>query len=550
MGNYKEQMDIFSFLAIWFNNLKKSVFKVELINQKNDLKPLENKLDDINKSLKNLPSATSGGFGHTFYETYVKDIRELVSKIRPKDTQKVEVTNLRIPETKFPSHMSVSGDVRVTNLPEVQKVTGDVSVSGFEKFIQGLQVVVDAINDLKLDMAQSFKGIGGAFGVTGSREALKVTDGTKSATITTTGAKNALDVNVASGSTNNTEYTEGDTDTSITGIAVMWEDASDTLRTVSAAKPLPVDITDSSIAATQSGTWTVQPGNTANTTAWKVDASSVAVPVTDNSGSLTVDGTVAFSNTTIAVTNAGTFATQATLQTGTNSIGKLGANSGVDIGDVDVTSIAAGDNNIGNVDIVTVPAPLSTTGGGTEATALRVTVANDSTGVLSVDDNGGALTVDGTVAFSNTTIAVTNTGTFATQATLQAGSAAIGKLAANSGVDIGDVDVTSIATGTNAIGRVGHDITGIGHGVTTVTTAGTDVALAGSTACKKVVIQAQTDNTNVIAVGATGVDATIATGTGVVLFPGDAFELEIDNLADVFIDSLVNGEGVRYTYFT
>lgn len=36
-------------------------------------------------------------------------------------------------------------------------------------------------------------------------------------------------------------------------------------------------------------------------------------------------------------------------------------------------------------------------GGGTEAASLRVTVASDSTGVLSVDDNGGSLTVDGTV---------------------------------------------------------------------------------------------------------------------------------------------------------
>lgn len=44
------------------------------------------------------------------------------------------------------------------------------------------------------------------------------------------------------------------------------------------------------------------------------------------------------------------------LPAGTNAIGKLAANSGVDIGDVDITSIAAGDNNIGNVDIVTVPA--------------------------------------------------------------------------------------------------------------------------------------------------------------------------------------------------
>jgi hypothetical protein len=53
------------------------------------------------------------------------------------------------------------------------------------------------------------------------------------------------------------------------------------------------------VQAAQSGTWTVQPGNTANTVAWKVDASSVAVPITDNAGSLTVD-------------NAGTFATQET----------------------------------------------------------------------------------------------------------------------------------------------------------------------------------------------------------------------------------------------
>jgi len=92
-------------------------------------------------------------------------------------------------------------------------------------------------------------------------------------------------------------------------------------------------------------------------------------------------------------------------------------------------------------------------------------------------------------------------------------------------------------------------ITTIGHGVQTVTTAGTDVALAASTACKRVTIQAQTDNTGLIAVGATGVDATEATGTGIILYAGDSFELEIDNLEDVYIDSTVNGEGVRFTYF-
>lgn len=38
---------------------------------------------------------------------------------------------------------------------------------------------------------------------------------------------------------------------------------------------------------------------------------------------------------------------------------------------------------------------------------------------------------------------------------LGAGTAAIGKLATNNGVDIGDVDVTSIAAGTNLVGDVG-----------------------------------------------------------------------------------------------
>jgi hypothetical protein len=39
-------------------------------------------------------------------------------------------------------------------------------------------------------------------------------------------------------------YREGDVDDSILGTAVMWEDANNVLRPVSAAKPLPVDATD------------------------------------------------------------------------------------------------------------------------------------------------------------------------------------------------------------------------------------------------------------------------------------------------------------------
>jgi hypothetical protein len=63
---------------------------------------------------------------------------------------------------------------------------------------------------------------------------------------------------------------------------------------------------------------------------------------------------------------------------------------------VDPVDRAARD--LGKVDIASIDGPIN---GGTEATALRVTIANDSTGVVSVDDNGGALTVDGTVAITS-----------------------------------------------------------------------------------------------------------------------------------------------------
>lgn len=108
-------------------------------------------------------------------------------------------------------------------------------------------------------------------------------------------------------------------------------------------------------------------------------------------------------------------------------------------------------------------------GGGVEAGALRVTLASDSTGVVSIDDNGETLTVDGTVAVTNADIgtiagavagtemqvdvltmptvtvnahAVTNAGTFAVQATEADGA----------NVTLGSkVDAKSTATDTTPI---------------------------------------------------------------------------------------------------
>lgn len=175
------------------------------------------------------------------------------------------------------------------------------------------------------------------------------------------------------------------------------------------------------VQAAQSGTWNIT--NVSGTVSLPTGAATAAKqPALGTAGTpsadvLTVQGITSMTALKVdgsAVTQPVSGTVTANLAAGTNNIG-----------DVDVLSIAAGDNNIGNVDIVTVPAPLSTTGGGTEAAALRVTLASDSTGLVSVDDNGstlsvddggGTLTVDGTVAVSGSVAVTDNSGSLTVDA--------------------------------------------------------------------------------------------------------------------------------------
>lgn len=150
------------------------------------------------------------------------------------------------------------------------------------------------------------------------------------------------------------------------------------------------------------------------------------------------------------VKNAGTFAVQSTLQTGSNAIGKLAANSGVDIGDVDVTS---------------VPAPLNVVGGGTEAAALRVTIANNSTGLLSIDDGGGSITVDGTTTEANSAAILSDTASMDTNLGTIAGAVSGSEMQ----VDV----VAALPAGDNNIGNV--DI--VSGTITAVTDITNDVSI-------------------------------------------------------------------------
>ena len=141
------------------------------------------------------------------------------------------------------------------------------------------------------------------------------------------------------------------------------------------------------------------------------------------------------------------------LGAGTAAIGKLVANSGVDIGDVDVTSVVpgVGATNLGKA--------IQSAQGATDVGVAALVVRNDTLADLSgADGDYSPLQVNATGALYTSLATALPAGTNSIGTViLGAGTAAIGKLAANSGVDIGDVDVTSLPalpSGTNTIGKV------------------------------------------------------------------------------------------------
>lgn len=76
-------------------------------------------------------------------------------------------------------------------------------------------------------------------------------------------------------------------------------------------------------------------------------------------------------------------------------------------------------------------------------------------------------------------------------------------------------------------------------GSKTVATAGVAEALAASTSSNRVVVQAKSTNTGTLLVGNAG-------SQDIELTAGDSVELSIDDLATVYLDVTVNGEGANY----
>ncbi|KKN76977.1 hypothetical protein LCGC14_0364690 [marine sediment metagenome] len=90
----------------------------------------------------------------------------------------------------------------------------------------------------------------------------------------------------------------------------------------------------------------------------------------------------------------------------------------------------------------------------------------------------------------------------------------------------------------------------IADGNKDVTVAGTREPLVGSaTPCKKVDIQANGDNTDVIVIGANTCVAALVGRRGIPLLAFSTYTLMIEDLADVNIDAVVSGEGCTFVYY-
>jgi len=471
------------------------------------------------------------------------DLKPTVNVPQPKVTVNEREIDLSPLETLLEGIKQQLADNRV-ELPTLDFSSLENAVNGVKSAVNGLsfpvpnyvlpfkdidgkaiQVQLDA--DGNLPISASLSGADGA-----------ITDGASSsvkATVFDLSNSNPLAAQIVDASGDaitsfggGTQYTEGDIDASITGTAMMWEDGSNTLRAVSAAKPLPVDLganNDITLATLPdtSGGDLASIASDSNTIAGAVSGTEMQVDVLTLPDATAVgkaaDGAAVSGNPVRVAGSDGTNTRsiltdnggRIILGAGANAIGKLAANSGVDIGDVDVTSLPT-DPFGANADAASATGSISA--------KLRFIA---STGIP----------ITGTVTVGSH--AVTNAGTFAVQdSTTQTNT---GNAATSLGI-MDDWD-NGASDGASVSGDVAHDSADAGEPVKIGakayspdgTTPGTAVAENDRTNLKTDLDGSLFVRTTPATRGHKHLDGSTAyTDESIVADPGDGFQVVITNI--------------------
>jgi hypothetical protein len=175
-------------------------------------------------------------------------------------------------------------------------------------------------------------------------------------------------------------------------------------------------------------------------------------------------------------------------------------------------------------------------GGGVEAAALRVTIASDSTGVVSIDDNGGTITVDGTVAVTNAGITTIAGAVAGTEMQVDVLTMPVTHVIADSGTVTAVTSITNAVAVTNAgITTIAGAVAGTEMQVDVLTVPAPLSVVGGGTEAAAMRVTIANDSTGVLSVddngGAITVDGaltSVATITNVVHVDDNSASLTVD----------------------
>jgi hypothetical protein len=255
------------------------------------------------------------------------------------------------------------------------------------------------------------------------------------------------------------------TDTGSCSLNALIQRALQRLTTIDSTLGTPLQA-GGTVAATQSGTWTVQPGNSANTTPWLFTISqggnSAAVSA---AGALKVDGSAVTQPISAASlplpSGAATAANQATANT---SLASLVSNT---------TGLSTASNqSTANTSLASIDTKLSS-----QATAANQSTANSSLSSIDTKLSSQATASNQSTANSSLASLITNTTGLATASNQSTANSSLASIATNT---------TGLATAANqstANTSLSSIATNTSSTATNTSTANTNVGAPGATAC-------------------------------------------------------------------
>lgn len=394
------------------SHLQKTIAGFEIKQENVDLKPIVEQIKQI-KNVVNVPELKTEGLAD---KESINVLNESITKVVDR---LVSLENSIKPGQEPYNYLPIRRVVYRGNKLEFDDSSWGGSYGGGGGVSGGSSSGGDAsaANQTSGDQKTQIVDAGGEVAtVTGGKLDVNATASLAGTALPIASAADAVGVAIVDGSGNQitsfgggTQYTEGDTDASITGTAMMVEDGSNTLQPAQGDKTngLDVDVTRSALPTGAATSANQLPNNhdvvvtSAPTTAvtgtfWQATQPVSGTVTETNSAAIktaveTIDNAIAGSEMQVDVVGS--------LPAGTNAIGKLSANSGVDIGDVDITSAVSATMDHGsNQDIDTTAEQITST---SFACKFGVTLKADitNTGIIYVGNSdvtaGGTAATDG-----------------------------------------------------------------------------------------------------------------------------------------------------------